>query len=360
MSAAEFLVDRSNINKTEFSNTCEAADRSLDDGEARMRIERFAFTANNVTYAAFGDAMKYWNFFPAKEGYGTVPVWGFAEIVESNADGVAVGDRFYGYYPMSSHLIVSPAKADAGGFFDSKAHRAELSPVYNYYVKTGGDPAYVPALEEVQMLFRPLFMTSFLIDDFLADNDFFGGTQVLISSASSKTGFGLAFNVARRDDVKAIGLTSPGNIDFTKSLGFYDEVITYDEINSLDSSIPTVFVDMAGNGDVRATIHSHFDDMLKYSCSVGASHWDQMGNNSDLKGPKPQLFFAPAQVQKRTQELGNAGFQAMVGRGWQSFVNEGKDLLDVVEESGADAIKRVYDETVKGSVPPKIGYILKF
>lgn len=360
MAGAEFLVDRSNINQSKFFTTCEAAERALDAGEARMRIERFAFTANNITYAAFGDAMKYWNFFPAKDGFGNVPVWGFAEIVESNADGVSVGDRFYGYYPMSSHLIVSPAKTDDTGFFDSKAHRAELSPVYNYYVKTDNDPAYVPTLEEAQMLFRPLFMTSFLIDDFLSDNDFFAGKQVVISSASSKTGFGLAFCVSQRSDIKAIGLTSPGNVEFTKSLGFYDEVVTYDEITSLDNSVPTVFVDMAGNGTVRATIHEQFDAMLQYSCSVGASHWDQMGDNSELKGPKPQLFFAPGQVQKRTAELGHAGFQAMIGKGWQGFIQTGKDLLDVVEESGADAITRVYTETVEGSVPPSKGYILKF
>jgi len=52
-------------------------------GEILCRIERFALTANNITYGVFGEAMQYWNFFPAPEGWGRIPVWGHAEVVES-------------------------------------------------------------------------------------------------------------------------------------------------------------------------------------------------------------------------------------------------------------------------------------
>ena len=33
--------------------------RELADGEVRLKIDRFALTANNITYAAFGDVMRY-------------------------------------------------------------------------------------------------------------------------------------------------------------------------------------------------------------------------------------------------------------------------------------------------------------
>lgn len=360
MTAAEFTVDRTDINKTSFQNGCAAADRALNPGEIRFAVERFAFTANNVTYAAFGDAMKYWNFFPASEGQGFVPVWGFATVVDSTLDDIAVGDKYYGYFPMASHLIVSPAKNSPAGFFDSKEHRAELSPVYNYYTRCAGDPGYKTDLEEIQMLFKPLFTTSFLIDDFLEDNDFYGAGQVILSSASSKTAYGLAFQLAKRKGLKVVGLTSPGNVDFVASMGLYDQTIAYSDIETLDGDTPTVYVDMAGNGDVRARIHAHFDDALKYSCSVGATNWDQMGSNKELKGPKPTLFFAPAQAQKRSADWGQAGLQQRIAEAWISFVARADDWVEVVEESGEDAMNRVYTSVLDGSASPKKGYILSF
>lgn len=32
--------------------------------------------------AVMGDAVRYWEFFPADEPWGQIPVWGFAELVE--------------------------------------------------------------------------------------------------------------------------------------------------------------------------------------------------------------------------------------------------------------------------------------
>lgn len=360
MTSAELLVERSNISKTHFNDACAAATANLQPGEVRLSIERFAFTANNITYAAFGDAMKYWNFFPAKEGMGSVPVWGFATVSESMADGIKAGEKLYGYYPMSSHLIVSPAKLSPAGFFDSKAHRAELSPIYNYYTRTDIDPGYTADTEEIQMLFRPLFTTSFLIDDFLADNGFFDSIQIVLSSASSKTAYGLAFQLAKRENVTVVGLTSPSNAPFVESMDLYDVVIGYDKIDALNADIPTVFVDMAGNADVRANVHNHFTDNLKYSCSVGASHWDKMGDNSDLPGAKPTLFFAPAQAQKRSAELGSEGFQARVGEAWISFAGKAVDWVDVIEQNGENAITDVYRKTLEGTAKPREGYILGF
>lgn len=360
MTAAELLVNKSDISKTQFNATCPSAEQALCAGEIRFEMERFAFTANNITYAAFGEAMKYWNFFPGRDSYGFVPVWGFATVIDSAADGVTVGDKYYGYFPMASHLIVSPAKNSPAGFFDCKEHRAELSPVYNYYTRCDGDPSYSKPLEEIQMLFKPLFTTSFLIDDFLADNGFYGAEQVILSSASSKTAYGLAFQLAKRDGIKTIGLTSPGNVDFVNSTGLYDEAVAYGEITSIDNSIPTVYVDMAGNGEVRATLHGHFDNMLKYSCSVGATNWDQMGSNKELAGPEPQLFFAPSQAQKRSAEWGAAGLQERIASSWVDFVGRANDWVEVVEESGEAAITDIYLSTLKGTASPKKGYILSF
>lgn len=353
-----FLVSRSNINEHTLDTSGSTGD--LADGEALLKVDHFSFTSNNITYAAIGEAMKYWDFFPAKDGWGIVPVWGFADVVESKAEGVTVGERLYGYYPMSSHLKVTPNKVTPGGFFDGAAHRQHLSPIYNFYVNSKTDPAYQADMEELQMIFRPLFMTSFLIDDFLEDNEFYGAEQIVLSSASSKTAYGLAFLLAQRTGIEVIGLTSAGNVDFVKSMGSYSKVATYDNVTSLDGSKKTVYVDMAGSGEVRTSVHSHFNDNLSYSCAVGASHWDQMGANKELAGPTPTMFFAPAQGQKRSQEWGADGLQQRSAAAWDKFIAAAGGWTDIVKQTGPDAIAQVYSETASGKVNPQQGNILGF
>jgi hypothetical protein len=156
-------------------------------------------TSNNITYAAFGEAMKYWDFYPTGDtAWGTIPVWGFAKVVESRAEGVAVGERCYGYWPMGRYVVVQPVRVGKHGFSDGAAHRAERAAVYNRIERCAADPGYSAALEPQQALLKPLFITSFLIDDFLTDAQCFGAQQVLLSSASSKTAYGTAFCLALR------------------------------------------------------------------------------------------------------------------------------------------------------------------
>ena len=171
----------------------------LGDGQVLFRIDRFAFTANNVTYAVFGEAMSYWNFFPADPGWGRVPVWGFGEVVRSRCDALEEGQRFYGYYPMSSHLLVRPNRVSDSGFMDASEHRQGMSPIYNQYARTSNDPMYDAETEDRQMLFRPLFTTAFLLDDYLCADGFFWAAAVVLTSASSKTAIGLASLLSRGD-----------------------------------------------------------------------------------------------------------------------------------------------------------------
>lgn len=358
MQANHFLITKKDLHATRF----ETADvPELQDGEVLFAIDRFAFTANNVTYAAFGDAMKYWAFFPAADtGTGRVPVWGFADVAASKHPDVAVGERFYGYFPMSTHLTVKPAKVTPAGFADGAEHRAGLPVVYNYYNNTKGDPGYVKDMEDLQMIFRPLFMTSFLIDDFMADNDVFGAKQVILSSASSKTAFGAAFQLAKRPDLTVIGLTSPANVEFVESLGCYDTVVAYGDVATLDAGTKTVYIDMAGNGAVRRAVHTHFGDKLTYSCAVGASHWDEMGSNEDLPGATPTLFFAPAQGQKRIGEWGADVFQAKGAEAWVSFIKPASQWVEVKRHNGEDAMLSVYLDMVDGRADPRHGHIVSF
>src|SRR5216110_114377 len=82
-------------------------DERLAPGQVRVRIDSFALTANNITYAAYGESMSYWRFFPSgEEGWGVVPVWGYGTVVQSTHAGVAVGEQLYGYWPMADSVVL--------------------------------------------------------------------------------------------------------------------------------------------------------------------------------------------------------------------------------------------------------------
>jgi hypothetical protein len=351
----DFVVDRSDLRRTQFMRAAGAAD--LEPDQALLRVDQFAFTANNVTYAVAGDMMSYWSFFPAADGWGRVPVWGFADVIRSRHGGVAEGTRVFGYLPMSTHLTVQPDGVGRSGFADGAPHRAALPPVYNQYSVVANDPSYVAEHEDQQMLFRPLFITSFLLDDFIADNDRFGARAIVLSSASSKTAFGLAFLLSRAKRGEVIGLTAAANAPFVERLGCYDRVVTYDRIASLPA-MPIVFVDMAGDGKVMGTVHHHFGDGVKHSCIVGLTHWEQRQPPQDLPGATPTFFFAPTQLQKRTQEWGPEGFQQRYGTAWREFVEFTRPHIRVVRGRGPAAVERVYLDMLEGRTRPDEGHVL--
>ena len=345
--------------------------RALAEGEARLRIDGFALTANNITYAAFGEAMHYWDFFPTGDpAWGCIPVWGFAEVAQSRAPGVAVGERLYGYLPMGRWLVVRPEAAGPRAFVDGAEHRRELPAVYNQLVRCAADPAYDAAREAQQALLKPLFTTSFLIDDFLADAGFFGATQVLLSSASSKTGFATAFCLARRRGgptaVRVIGFSSPRNLEFCRSLGVYDEVLAYDALGPLGARTPTVYVDFAGDAPFRRAVHEHFGDALAYSCAVGGTHWEALGGGRDLPGPKPTLFFAPAQIERRSapppEGWGAAVLHQRIAETWTAFLSAVGDArhpwLQVRRAAGAVAAREALAAMVDGRIDPREGWML--
>ena len=342
------------------SKLVDAPQAPLADGEVRMHVDLFSLTANNVTYGAAGDFLQYWRFYPTgEEGWGRVPVWGFATAIESRSPSVAVGERVYGYLPMSDTFTLTPGERKHGSFAETAPHRAGLAPVYNSYVLNVGDPLYAAETEALQVLFRPLFTTSFLIDDFIAEAGYFGAKQVIFSSASAKTAYAAAQLMKARGDVKVIGLTSPSNVAYTKELGFYDEVIAYDGVAQMDGSAPSVFIDIAGNAGVREAVHAKFADKLTYSCGVGATHWDALRPGQALAGPAPKMFFAPDVVRKRITDWGPAGFQQKLSEAWRAFLPTAARTTRVVEGKGLNAAASVFADLASGRADPRDGHVVR-
>jgi Protein of unknown function (DUF2855) len=340
---------------------CRVADTpaaELASGQARLAVEKFGLTSNNITYAKFGEAMSYWRFFPAADGWGHMPVWGFAVVSESNEDALAVGTRVYGYLPPASELVVTPERVNERGFRDASAHRAELPGAYNAYSSTEADPFHDAEHEDLELLLRPLFFTSWLIDDFLADGGLLDGNALVLSSASSKTAIGLAFLLSRREDVEVIGLSSRRGAEFARALGCYTDVLAYEEVPSLlDRS--SVYVDMAGDANVRESVHRHFDARLQHSMVVGATHHDRMGAlPDDLPGPRPRFFFAPDQVSKRTSEWGAAELERRLADGWEPFLEWAGGWLEVIHGDAPAVLEDAYLGLLRGEVDPARAHVL--
>jgi NADPH:quinone reductase-like Zn-dependent oxidoreductase len=351
----DFLVKHEDLRECRL---VESVPPELEPGQALLRVETFGLTANNVTYAVFGESMSYWDFFPTEDGWGRVPMWGFAEVERSEVEDVEPGTRVYGYLPPSSHLVVTPVSTGTAGFVDGSPHRAALPSAYHRYLATAADPFYRADTEEIQMLLRPLFFTSFLIDDQLDDEGLATRGPVLISSASSKTAIAAAFLLARREGVELVGLTSSRNREFVEGLGIYDRTVAYDAIGSLERG-PTTFVDIAGDAEVRLAVHSHYGDQLVHSMAVGVTHWEEFGPGAgELPGPRPTFFFAPTRVVKRSEDWGRDGLQTRVADVWHPFCEWTGGWLETIRGQGFEAVRDAYLDVIEGRVEPKHAHVL--
>jgi hypothetical protein len=353
----DFLVKRSDL------RDCRVVDReppALGAGEALLRVDSFGMTANNVTYGVMGEAMSYWDFFPVEqEGWGRIPVWGFATVESSEAEGVEPGTRVYGYLAPSSHLLVQPARAGEGGFLDASPHRAALPSAYHRYLATGADPFHTEASEDAQMLLRPLFFTSFLLDDELADEGLVERGPILLSSASSKTAIAAAFELSRRDGAEPIGLTTAANVGFVAGLGIYDRVVAYEEIETLERR-PATYVDFAGRDTVRAAVHSRFGEELAASIAVGITHWEGLGAGAgELPGPAPRFFFAPDRVVRRSEDWGREELERRVATAWHPFREWAEGWLEVTHADGFDGLEAAYLDVLEGRADPRRPHVVR-
>jgi hypothetical protein len=344
----------------------EEAPATLSPGQIRVAIDLYAMTANNITYAVFGkpsglfgNDQGYWDFFAERDAPGRQPDWAVATVTESASEGKAEGDRFYGYYPMASHAVLTPGAAGLGGFTDVTPRRSTLPPIYNQYQRIEALPDYRAEHHDYWPIFRPLFLTGWLIADQFEDEGDYDAGQILIASASSKTAIGLGYSLARRGTrPETVGLTSAAHVAALDAQRVYDRVISYDQIMTLNAAMPSALVDMAGNGAVTRVVHSHFGSNLQASIIVGKSHWDSQADVEGLPGPERQGFFAPGRVQKRIGDWGGAGFGQKVGEAWLGFMEVAPRLAQPNARSGGAAALDAYREMLSGAADPKTGLLI--
>lgn len=348
-----YSIERSRENLANWRSV--PLDLQPEDGEVIARLDLAALTSNNVTYAVHGGApLFYWNFFPATDAaWGVVPVWGYATVIASRAPHVAEGSRFYGYWPSATHLRLRPGPAKAGGFSDMAAHRQGLAPVYNSYRPADG--VTDPRMQALNALFQPLYGTGFVLAHTLAA-DVAAGRTILLTSASSKTALATAFNLKAAGG-SAIGLTSASNRAFVEQTGFYNRVLSYDEVETLDPATPAVLADFAGNGALKARIHAHLRG-LSASHIVGDTAWNTPGE-AELAGPQPALFFAPSAWEARAREIGPAAFDAELGQSLSAFLQTTPDWLRMETVAGAGGYADAFGNLLANRAGPDTGLVWK-
>lgn len=332
----------------------------LADGHVRIEIERYALTANNITYAQFGDMLAYWDFYPVfgddRPTWGHVPCMGWGRVVESNVDGVATDERYYGWWPMATSIDIA-ATPTGEGFRDDGEHRAAHAPAYRAFQRTDRDPMYTTADDEPRhSLLRGLFLTGFLAEAFFDSNEQFGAEQTLVLSASSKTAIAYADCAHRRGSVRVVGLTSAGNVDFVRGLGCYDDVLTYDDVDQV-TLVPSTIIDMAGAGAVVAGLHARLGDRIGHSMVVGKSHHDAPPVAVEA-GPKPAMFFAPGEIQTRLKEWGAEGYRTRVVDALGAFIAGSHDWLHISHHLGTDQAAAAWTAVYGGTVAPNDGVIV--
>jgi len=354
MTNTELWVDQKDTRNTKLVHLVPV---NLAEGEIRVKIDKFALTSNNVGYALGGSSLGFWSFYPADTGWGKVPVWGLADVVESRCESIQLGERLYGFFPMASHVVMEPGNITETAFEDVTLHRNNLPSLYNRYNRCQSEPEFSQSLENERCLLFPLFATSFVISDYLADNDFFNAKQIIIGSVSSKTGLGLARLLKDYANYqgKVVGLTSPSNHAFVEGLQSCDQLISYGDEAALDVGNTTVFVDMSGNGPLTHKLHHLFTDNMLQSIQVGATHWEAVSGSRDLPGAKPQFFFAPSQVAKRDKDWGpGVFFQKAYSYGAQ-LASDMKSDITVEHVVGGEGVQAIWLALLDNQLAPNRG-----
>ncbi len=359
----ELQVRRDELTTTRLVDAPDTGDDTpLEPNEILAKVDRFAFTANNITYGVVGDQLGYWRFFPPAgddaDGWGLIPVWGFADVVRSNVADITVGDRLFGYFPPATHLKLAPTRISADGFIDGTPHRAELPAGYNHYRRVAAEPDYDRTTDALRMLFFPLHVTAFCLCDALEMNDWYGAKQVIIVSASSKTSIGVSYGLDMNSEAPpAVAVTSERNRGFVDSLGLYAASVTYDSLRDVDASIPTVIIDMSGNDRALNELNDHLGDNMRFCIRVGVTHRDAAGGDAHLE--RSTWFFAPSHIEQRMQDWGPNGFLEKSMAFIRATSTRSLEWLKVTPLDGLAGLQAVFSDVADGKIAADEGLIVE-
>ncbi|WP_190394184.1 DUF2855 family protein [Nocardiopsis quinghaiensis] len=323
----------------------------LARGQVRLRVERFGLTANNVTYARLGDSeLPFWDAFPAPDGWGRVPVWGFSRVVESRHPKVPPGGRYFGYLPMGTHSVLT-VRPEAEGLLDTSPERAFLHRWYRTHRRCGGPDDG----DDLRTLLRPLYPASYNVARFVDEHAERGARSLVVTSASSRTAVGAASLLAGRTDLVTVGLTSPGNRAPLLGLGVYDHVLPYSELDRASVPAPTVFADFSGDEDRISDVYRRLGEGIVHTALVGYTHPRARIEPPDLDSPRPEIFFTPDREEERAREEGPENYRRAYAAAEERFVSEAGSWLAVRRLGGPEEVANAWRDLMDGRGSPLTG-----
>ena len=245
------------------------------------------------------------------------------------------------------------------------------------------------------MLYRPLFWTSFWCEDWIHFSNYRSGvSHILISSASSKTAFCLAYLIGKRirrgeinKDTKIIGLTSKRNVDFTKRLELYHEVLDYDSFTSArylqgGQDSRWLYVDVAGNAELNKRIHAHFASSytgkLVANITLGLTNLQpstaanttpkHLGTNpfnmskedanmSTAIWPREEFFFMPEWLDIRRHQIPIVEIFRRQNQAWKELMEDCTGWVELKRVCGAAEVEKAYGKLSREGLGPDKGLI---
>ena len=231
------------------------------------------------------------------------------------------------------------------------------------------------------MLYRPLFWTSYWCEDWMFSSKYRDASQILISSASSKTAFCLAYLIKKRiakgdiSNVTVTGITSKRNLGFTRGLHLYDEVFEYDSFRSLKSqsgSEKWIYADVAGNETLNDRLFSHLGSNLVAGIALGLTNLSpsapdvsstKWSTNTFTDTPSTagkrelEQFFMPEWLNVRRHQLSIAEINTLQNQAWKDLMRNCGSWVKMRHILGGDAVKLAYGKVAKGDLGPDEGMI---
>jgi len=235
------------------------------------------------------------------------------------------------------------------------------------------------------MLYRPLYWTSFWCEDWLFASNYRGEAKLIfISSASSKTAFCLAYRIQMRirnreipADARIVGLTSKRNVGFTRRLGLYHEVVSYDDVNgmSFGPGVRAIYADVAGSDELNRKLLAVRGPVFVAAIKLGMSNvtptkldvtnaWTKnstlegaAGGSSPTKAPEFETFFMVEWLAVRVKQLSVKEILGMQAEAWKQLLIDAKGWVEITRVYGGERVKAAYDSALKNGLRAEDGYV---
>jgi|GEM_PF-543994 len=183
------------------------------------------------------------------------PCWGRCKVYRSNHPQIEEGSTYYGFWPMAAYSVRRVCEVDSTGFIAYHDLPSFTGPKEWLKLIQMNDTENMCALENYEY-----WKIGITYARELQDMNYFGAKRLVISSASSGSGQCIAMSMKELDpSLTVVGLTSERNYSFVKQFPFFDEVYTYEDIQSSPNSGKSLYFDALGWETVTKDVFDHFD-----------------------------------------------------------------------------------------------------